>query len=388
MKQYLFSFLAALHVLTASASFGECTSQIREYIANSGGNKEAAIAHTRKLVADSKTNQSNAFWKQPKSYRQEMFAALDEEARELISSIRSCTDSDLASITPKAKASQSGSAASNCPAKIVVVDTGRDYYGMHDLNSYELVSTNPISIRANSGTRFLNSLPGSPAGDQWGEGTLLTDINSVLTKQREVLDSDQKRISSCSQGCCDSAASLCSMKRDNQARMVEWLQCVAKGSSMSSGSAVAASTDTAITQAGPNVGNASEVIGQRSNRKNAFNPGDAQTPSSQSASSGRAGKNESRATAYASKDATHCVEVVPKGFKGCTYSRCLHNACGLEKISVWWKGGGGGGGLVDLAPGRNWPVNSIFDNGEAVNFAACSWDKSAPHGPQRNPCHY
>ena len=178
------------------------------------------------------------------------------------------------------------------------------------------------------------------------------------------------------------------MKRDNQARMVEWLQCVAKGSSMSSGSAVAASTDTAITQSGPKVGNASEVIGQRPNRKNAFNPGDTQTPSSQSASSGRAGKNESRANAYASKDATHCVEVVPKGFKGCTYSRCLHNACGLEKISVWWKGGGGGGGLVDLAPGRNWPVNSIFDNGEAVNFAACSWDKSAPHGPQRNPCHY
>lgn len=147
-------------------------------------------------------------------------------------------------------------------------------------------------------------------------------------------------------------------------------------------------TEARSTQSELKAGSASDVIGQRTNRKNVFNPGDTQTPSSQSASSGRAGKNESRANAYASKDATHCVEVVPKGFKGCTYSRCLHNACGLEKISVWWKGGGGGGGLVDLAPGRNWPVNSIFDNGEAVNFTACSWDKSAPHGPQRNPCHY
>lgn len=274
MKRLLtVSLIAIVACGFSSKAFSECGQIIKEIIQNSGGNREAAIAETRKSVVFHKNNKSGPFWTKPKNKmeREEMFAALEENANEIIKGIQSCTDSDLASITPKAKASQSGSAASNCPAKIVVVDTGRDYYGMHDLNSYEIVSTNPISIRANSGTRFLNSLPGSPAGDHWGEGTLLTDINSVLTKQREVLDSDQKRISSCSQGCCDSAASLCSMKRDNQARMVEWLQCVAKGSSMSSGSAVAANSGSSSTQARPNVGNASEVIGQRSNRKNAFN---------------------------------------------------------------------------------------------------------------------
>lgn len=123
------SLLAMTSIAISSQVLGDCDEATKTFIRNSGGNKEAAIAHTRKMVADSKTNQSNAFWKQPKSYRQEMFAALDEEARELISSIQSCTDSDLASITPKAKASQSGNTASNCEQEVrITYRTGGSYY--------------------------------------------------------------------------------------------------------------------------------------------------------------------------------------------------------------------------------------------------------------------
>lgn len=86
---------------------------------------------------------------------------------------------------------------------------------------------------------------------------------------------------------------------------------------------------------------------------------------------------------FQSKDATHCVEIVPRGFKGCTYKRCVHNACGLETISVWWDGG-----MIDLSPGRNWPVNPLVDNGGPVTYNACSWDKRAGYSPSRNPCRY
>lgn len=258
-------------------ALAQCTEKAKEFIQKNRVDKAGAID----LVMQRKQKFLDTY---PESERSKHQKYAEDFFGGFLKQIQACTDSDLASIAPNTKTSQSGSAASNCPAKIVVVDTGRDYYGMHDLNSYEIVSTNPISIRANSGTRFLNSLPGSPAGDQWGEGTLITDINSVLTQQREILDSDQRRISSCSQGCCDSAASLCSMKRDNQARMVEWLRCVAKASPISSSSAVAARTGTASTQSGPNVGNASEAVGQRQNRKNAFNPSSPQGASAQSQS--------------------------------------------------------------------------------------------------------
>jgi len=137
-----------------------------------------------------------------------------------------------------------------------------------------------------------------------------------------------------------------------------------------------------------NDGSASEIVGRRANRKSDFNPGGAQALSSQSASSNSAVRNEGGSKAYVSKDVTHCVEVVPKGFKGCTYSRCLHNACGLEKISVWWHVSGAGDSLVDLAPSQNWPVKSIFDDGGPLHYSACSWDKKAVSGPHRNPCHY
>jgi len=86
---------------------------------------------------------------------------------------------------------------------------------------------------------------------------------------------------------------------------------------------------------------------------------------------------------FQSKDATHCVEIVPKDFKGCQYKRCIHNACGLEKISVWWDGG-----MVDIAPGRNWPVNAMADNGGPVRYKACAWDKRAGYSPHSDPCRY
>ena len=134
-----------------------------------------------------------------------------------------------------------------------------------------------------------------------------------------------------------------------------------------------ASTNSVVSdssQSQMNVGSAKEVLSNREVKKDS--------------------RGSSANSKYASQDATHCVEIVPKGFKGCTYKRCLHNTCGLEKISVWARGGGSGGdGLFFLSPGQNSPVNSIFDDGSPVRYQACSWDRKAGSGgPYRNPCRY
>lgn len=92
---------------------------------------------------------------------------------------------------------------------------------------------------------------------------------------------------------------------------------------------------------------------------------------------------------FQSKDATHCVEIIPKGFKGCNFKRCVHNACGLEKIYVVWSGAGSGGNMgANLAPGQNTSVNSIFDDGSPVRYKACAWDKRANSSPYTDPCRY
>ncbi|HEY9193926.1 MAG TPA: hypothetical protein VIO81_13735, partial [Methyloversatilis sp.] len=99
--------LAILAYGSASQAFGECNEDTKSYIQKSGGNREATIAHTRKLVANAKLNQSGPFWKLPKQKRQEMFDAMDEDANGLIADIQSCSEGDLASIAPKAKGTQS-----------------------------------------------------------------------------------------------------------------------------------------------------------------------------------------------------------------------------------------------------------------------------------------
>lgn len=67
-----------------------------------------------------------------------------------IALMRACTDSDLASITPKAKASQSGSAASNCGRSISWTATDVVKYPPSATtynHSWELISENPVKLR-------------------------------------------------------------------------------------------------------------------------------------------------------------------------------------------------------------------------------------------------
>lgn len=90
---------------------------------------------------------------------------------------------------------------------------------------------------------------------------------------------------------------------------------------------------------------------------------------------------------YVSKDATHCVEIVPKGFK-CDgpYDRFLTNIC-MTKISVQWRLGSDPWGMQELAPKGCTPV-SPFEDPRGVQFKACSWDPKANHGPYSDPCRY
>lgn len=118
MKRILATALLAIVAYgTSSQALGECPPVVKEIIRDSGGNKEAAIDKTRKSVIFHKNNKSGPFWTSTKNQkeREEMFAALEENANEIIKSIRSCTDSDLASIAPKVEDRQPASEASNCP---------------------------------------------------------------------------------------------------------------------------------------------------------------------------------------------------------------------------------------------------------------------------------
>lgn len=144
------------------------------------------------------------------------------------------------------------------------------------------------------------------------------------------------------------------------------------------------------TQAQVNVGNASEVNGRKESGKSAWKRGDSQTSQSQSqqeADAGAQGSNGSPKSKYVSKDATHCVEMVPKGFK-CDgpYDRFLTNIC-MTKISVRWRLGSDPWGMQELAPKGCTPVSPFRDQ-RSVQFKACSWDPKASHGPYLNPCRY
>lgn len=228
-------FASSLMVIAAygfsSQALGECSQLTKEYIQNSGGNKEAAIARTRKMVADTKNDKSGLFWKLPRNQRQEMFAALDADAIETISNIQSCTESDLASITPKAKASQSGGAGLNptqrCGSRI---DTGTWNWG-----AWRVVSESPLSVLREGDT--------IPSPESTWKSDLFRNINYTINNNAE------------------------ESERRGAQKIKDWLICLS-----GRGSTVTASAGAASAHAGPNVGNASEVIGQRSNRKNAFNP--------------------------------------------------------------------------------------------------------------------
>ena len=92
---------------------------------------------------------------------------------------------------------------------------------------------------------------------------------------------------------------------------------------------------------------------------------------------------------FQSQTATHCVEVVPKGFK-CDgpNPRYLTNVCNA-KISVWWKVGSDQWGLQELSPGQCYTVDNLgTDKGRTVQYKACSWDTRAGYGPLGDPCRY
>ncbi len=90
---------------------------------------------------------------------------------------------------------------------------------------------------------------------------------------------------------------------------------------------------------------------------------------------------------FKTKDATHCVEIVPEGFKCNGAKRNITNVCDY-KISARWRVNGDSWMQADFLPNQCRSVNSIFDEGGAIDYQACSWDRNASYGPYMEPCRY
>jgi hypothetical protein len=156
------------------------------------------------------------------------------------------------------------------------------------------------------------------------------------------------------------------------------------------GTSVQTHTGAGSSQGKINVGNASEVAGRKEGGKSAWNPNNShsgQSLSQQESDTSARGSNSSPKSRYVSKDATHCVEIVPKGFK-CDgpYDRFMTNIC-ATRISIWWKLGSDPWGYQVLDSKACTPVSAFKDN-RNIDYKACSWDSSASHGPLSNPCRY
>lgn len=165
-----------------------------------------------------------------------------------IALIRACTDSDLASITPKAKASQSGNTASNCEQEVrITYRTGGSYY--------------------DASFRHLGGLDYEVFWHQNGQRD-----RGFLGKTLRQLYEDAEN------------TNTDSPEANREWRKVSrWAHCLLAGQK---GNSVSANSGSSGTQAQINVGNASEVIGQRPNRKNAFNPSSPQGAASAPRQSG------------------------------------------------------------------------------------------------------
>jgi len=122
MKNLMVIFSVVGMLLASSWSFaGGCSSEVVEFIRLKGGTKEGALSKISNEVSDAKRSYAAGTWGKGQvsgSERKELFDFMMQETSEMISNIRACTESDLASITPKAKASQSGGTASNCSSEI------------------------------------------------------------------------------------------------------------------------------------------------------------------------------------------------------------------------------------------------------------------------------
>lgn len=342
MKTLIVMFSATGMLLSSGWSFaGGCSSEVVEFIRLKGGTKEGALSKISNEVSDAKRSYAAGTWGKGQvsgAERKELFDFMMQETSEMISNIRTCTERDLASITPKAKGTQSSSAASNCPSE----------YSW------------PFSAGCGSKLRVLQNghllYNGCPeAGDPWKDEGQIGASNDRRGLGWPGLD--------------------------------EFYECHLAARK---GNSVTANSGAASTQSGPNVGNASEVNGRKEGGKSAWKRGGSQTSQSQSkqaSDTGVQGSNGSQKSKYVSKDATHCVEIVPKGFK-CDgpYDRFLTNIC-MTKISVRWRLGADPWGMQELAPKGCTPVSPFRDQ-RGVQFKACSWDPKANHGPYSDPCRY
>lgn len=174
----------------------------------------------------------------------------------------------------------------------------------------------------------------------------------------------------------------CANLRNGQKQRIEWLQCLSsvfEAKTLASNQGIKSSSEHTANSGGAAQLNAGS---------------DRMTTSSSNASDttiqkgeAKGGRRESPTAKYVSKDATHCVEVVPKGFK-CDgpYDQFLTNIC-MTKISVRWRLGSDPWGLQELPPKGCIPVSPFRDQ-RSVQFKACSWDSKASHGPYSNPCRY
>lgn len=337
MNTCIFLPLSFLALTLSTSALGECTAQVREFIGNSGGTKAKAIAKAKDLNAG--LRRAGPIAQLSKKERMELFAFGDEQEKELIADIQSCTERDLASInpsspTPSGSATSAGSISSaNCPD-----ETSSEYAIFKYLGNGRFACANKIN-------RIFGDCMTAANVDTWFKGS---PMGLEAHEQRSVV-----------------AWAHCKLDNDRS-----WN---AKG-----------------TQAQVNVGNASEVNGRKEDGKSAWKRGDSQTSQSQPQHESDAvaqGSNGSPKSKYVSKDATHCVELVPKGFK-CDgpYDRFLTNIC-MTKISVRWRLGSDPWGMQELAPKGCTPVSPFRDQ-RSVQFKACSWDPKASHGPYSNPCRY
>lgn len=244
---------------------------------------------------------------------------------------------------------QSGSAVSTpsqrCGNRI---DTGNSRWG-----AWRLISESPLSV-----------LPAdidestAPVDESRWEMDLLRNLNYTINNDAE------------------------ESERRGAQKIKDWLLCLSgRGTTQSQ-------VGSRTTQSQLNVGNASEAVGRIEGGKRAWKRGDSQPPLHEQANvSAQSNNNSPPRPKYVSKDATHCVEIVPQGFK-CDgpYDRFLTNIC-MTKISVRWRLGSDGWGQQELVPKGCTPVSPFRDQ-RGVQFKACSWDPKANYAPYWDPCRY
>lgn len=107
MKKFIVMFSAMGTLLSSGWSFaGGCSSEVVEFIRLKGGTKEGALSKISNEVSDAKRSYAAGTWGKGQvsgAERKELFDFMMQETSEMISNIRTCTDSDLASITPQGK---------------------------------------------------------------------------------------------------------------------------------------------------------------------------------------------------------------------------------------------------------------------------------------------